>query len=254
MGDDLDAIASGPTVPDNSTWESAKAVLTGRGIWKAVPEAVRRLFEEGEAGARPDTPKPDSPVFRNVRTVIVGSNMLALEGAEEEARNRGYTSLMLTSGLVGETREAAKLFPAIAADIARYGRPVSRPACILAGGETTVTIKGAGLGGRNQEMALAVLAGLRSEVPGHRELFFLSAGTDGNDGPTDAAGAFASMVLAEKAKVLGLNPWAYLSANDSYHFFDRLGGLLKTGPTGTNVCDLQILLLPGRQGSERVKG
>jgi hydroxypyruvate reductase len=244
VGDDLSSIASGPTVPDSSTWESAKGVLKDKGIWGAVPETVKRLFEEGAAGALPDTPKADRAVFRNTRTTIVGSNMLALEGAAEEAGNRGYASLVLTSGLVGEAREAAKLFPALAADIFRYGRPLRRPACVLAGGETTVTLRGPGLGGRNQEMALAVLAGLNPGSPGHRELFFLSAGTDGNDGPTDAAGAFASMALADRAKAIGLDPGAYLLADDSYHFFERTDGLLKTGPTGTNVCDLQILLLP----------
>ena len=244
VGDDLDTIASGPTVPDASTWESARRVLANRGIWSAIPGSVRVVFEEGLAGARPDTPKAESPVFRTARTVIVGSNMLALEGAEDEAKRRGYASLVLTSGLVGEAREAAKLFPAIAADITRYGKPLGRPACVLSGGETTVTLRGSGLGGRNQELALAVLAGLRQCGPCQGEMVFLSAGTDGNDGPTDAAGAFASPDLANRAEALGLDPWEYLAANDSYHFFERTGGLLKTGPTGTNVCDLQILVLP----------
>ena len=244
VGDDLDSIASGPSVPDASTWKSARRVLADRAIWEEIPEAVRRVFEEGTAGKRPDTPKADSPVFRATRTVIVGSNMLALEGAEEEAGKRGYASLVLTSGLTGEAREAAKLFPAMAADIGRYGRPLGRPACVLAGGETTVTLRNGGLGGRNQELALAVLAGLRRSVSGQRDMVFLSAGTDGNDGPTDAAGAFASIELAERAEVLGLDPGAYLAVNDSYHFFEKTGGLLKTGPTGTNVCDLQILVLP----------
>ena len=244
VGDDLDAIASGPTVPDASTWEAAQAVLIGRGVWEAVPESVRKLFGEAAKGERPETPKPGSSVFANVRTVLVGNNMLALESAEKEAKRRGYNCLLLTSRLEGEAREVAKLFLALAGDIDCCGRPLGRPACILSGGETTVTLRGKGLGGRNQEMALAFLSGLKSGLSGHGDLIFLSAGTDGNDGPTDAAGAFASTELAERASSLGLDPEAFLADNDSWHFFDKTGGLFRTGSTGTNVCDMQILLLP----------
>ncbi len=244
MGDDLDAIASGPTVPDPVSWERAKRILVERGVWDRAPESVRRAFAQGLSGARPDTPKPGSPVFAHARTALVGNNILALRGAEAEARRRGYATLLLTSRLEGEAREAAKLFVSLAGDIAQYGTPLRRPACILSGGETTVTLKGKGLGGRNQEMALAALSALDASRPGHGDMVFLSAGTDGNDGPTDAAGAFASMELRGKAAEQGLDPHAWLEDNDSYHFFDRVGGLLKTGSTGTNVCDMQILLLP----------
>jgi len=244
MGDDLDAIASGPTVPDPVSWERAKRILIERDVWDRAPESVRRAFAEGLSGARPDTPKPGSPVFAHAKTALVGNNILALRGAEEEARRRGYSAMLLTSRLEGEAREAAKLFVSLAGDIAQYGTPLRRPACILSGGETTVTLKGKGLGGRNQEMALAVLAALDASRPGHGDMVFLSAGTDGNDGPTDAAGAFASLELCGKAAEQGLDPRAWLEDNDSYHFFDRIGGLLKTGSTGTNVCDMQILLLP----------
>lgn len=243
IGDDLDAIASGPTVPDSSTWAAAQGILQDRAVWKDLPEAVRRVFAEGLAGKRPDTPKPGANFFRSTRTVLVGNNMLALKSAEEAARDLGYNTLLLSSRLVGEAREVARLFTSLASDLAQYELPLKRPACILTGGETTVTLKGKGLGGRNQEMALAVLAALDPSSPGHGQLLFLSAGSDGNDGPTDAAGAFASLALAQKAKALGIDPKAYLADNDSYHFFEKTGGLLKTGSTGTNVCDMQILLL-----------
>lgn len=244
IGDDLDAIASGPTVPDPITWEDARRALSERGVWDKLPDTVRKVFAEGLAGLRPDTPKAGSPGFRATRTVLIGNNMLALKNAESEAQKRGYNTLLLTSRLVGEAREAAKLFLAFAGDVAQYGLPAARPACVLAGGETTVTLRGKGLGGRNQEMALAFLAEINPSKPGHKDAVFLSAGTDGNDGPTDAAGAFASLGLSRKALDEGLDPRAYLFDNDSYHFFERIGGLLKTGPTGTNVCDIQILLLP----------
>jgi len=244
IGDDLDAIASGPTVPDSSTWEGAKRVLTDRGVWDKVPRAVRRVFEEGLAGSRQDTPKAGSPAFGGARTFLVGNNMLALRSAEDEARRRGYNTLLLSSRIEGEAREVARLFLALAGDIAQYGVPLARPACVLAGGETTVTLKGGGKGGRNQEMALAFLEGLDTSRPGHGQAVFLSGGTDGSDGPTDAAGAFASLALKEKAAAAGLDPSAYLADNDSWNFFSGIDGLLRTGPTGTNVCDMQILLLP----------
>lgn len=239
VGDDLDAIASGPTVPDPSTWESTAAVLKARDVWHRLPSRVQDLFLAGIAGRIPDTPKPGIGVFSRTRTVLVGNNMLALVAAEAEATSRGYKTLLLSSRIVGEAREIAKIFPALAADIAAYGMPLRRPACVLAGGETTVTLHGKGKGGRNQEMALAVLCDLESEAG----LCFLSAGTDGNDGPTDAAGAFASLEIKERAARLGLDPRAYLAENDSYGFFSAVDGLLRTGSTGTNVCDLQILLL-----------
>ncbi len=243
VGDDLDAIASGPTVPDRWTWESAAAVLKARKVWDSLPPPVRDLFVAGVEGRAPDTPKPGAKAFGSTRTVLVGNNMLALRAAEEEARARGYNTLLLSSRIVGEAREVAKLFPALAKDISLYGTPVPRPACILAGGETTVTIRGKGRGGRNQEMALAALCALDEETKREGGFCFLSAGTDGNDGPTDAAGAFAEPEILARASIQGLDPEAFLADNDSYGFFDASQGLLKTGSTGTNVCDLQILLV-----------
>jgi len=244
IGDDLDTIASGPTVPDASSWASAHRVLLDRGVWGAAPLSVRRAFEDGLSGLSPDTPKPGNPVFDRAKTLLVGNNMLALASAEETARSLGYNTLLLSSRIVGEAREVSRFFLSIAGDLAQYGIPVGRPACILTGGETTVTLRGKGIGGRNQEMALALLAFLDPALPVHDSLLFLSAGTDGNDGPTDAAGAFASAELLSKAMEKGLDPCAYLADNDSYTFFSEIDGLLKTGSTGTNVCDMQILLLP----------
>lgn len=244
MGDDLDTIASGPTVPDNSTWEDAAGILRRRGLWESIPAQARRLIQEGLAGAKPDTPKPDSTVFEKVKSFILGNNLLALKGARQEALARGYSCLILSSRLEGEAREIARLFSSMAVDIQRYGMPLARPACILAGGETTVTLRGKGKGGRNQEMALAFLCALEDSKALDSNLVFLSAGTDGADGPTDAAGAFAMPSMVGQARAKGLEPVNFLADNDSYSFFTSLGGLLKTGPTGTNVCDVQILLLP----------
>lgn len=244
MGDDLDTIASGPTVPDASTWEDTAEILRRRKLWESIPAKARRHIEEGLTGARPDTPKPGSPIFAKTRSFILGNNLLALKKARAEALKRGYSCLVLSSRLEGEAREIARVFSAIAVDIERYGLPLARPACILAGGETTVTLRGKGKGGRNQEMALAFLCALEDLKVQDLNLAFLSAGTDGTDGPTDAAGAFALPSMAGQARVMGLDPGEFLADNDSYTFFASLGGLLKTGPTGTNVCDMQILLLP----------
>lgn len=249
IGDDLDAIASGPTVPDSSTWQTVHSVLVARSIMEQVPASVRDAVQKGIAGEIPETPKlldknSKNTVFNNTKTVLIGNNMLALQAARCKAEALGYKTFLLTSRLTGEARETARLFSALASDIAEYGIPLSRPACLIAGGETTVTLRGTGLGGRNQEMALAVLTLLEEKKPGHYAAVFLSAGTDGNDGPTDAAGAFASMELKLAAEKRGLSALEYLRDNDSYHFFEQISGLLKTGPSGTNVCDMQILIVP----------
>ncbi|MDX9783405.1 MAG: glycerate kinase [Spirochaetia bacterium] len=244
MGDDLDTIASGPTVPDSSTWEDATEILRRRGLWESIPVRVRRHLEEGLQGTKPDTPKPGSRVFEKAWSFILGNNLLALKQARSEALERGYSCLVLSSRLEGEAREIARVFSAMAVDMERYGLPLARPACILAGSETTVTLRGKGRGGRNQEMALAFLCALEDCKALDLNLAFLSAGTDGADGPTDAAGAFALPSMVGQARAMSLDPANFLADNDSYTFFASLGGLLKTGPTGTNVCDVQILLMP----------
>jgi hydroxypyruvate reductase len=244
IGDDLDAIASGPTVPDPTTWAEALAIARRRGIEDEMPRAAAELLRRGAAGELPDTPKPGDAIFSRTRTVLIATNRLALMAAEAKARELGYGTLALTSRLIGEAREAALALLGIGKDIAASGFPLRRPACLLAGGETTVTLRGEGRGGRNQEMALAFLAGIGRAPADAGELLLLAASTDGGDGPTDAAGAFASAGILGRARAAGLDAEAYLARNDSYAFFDALGELLRTGPTNTNVCDLQILLAP----------
>ncbi len=244
VGDELASIASGPTVPDPTTWSDALGIVRRFGIQDRIPEAARSLLEDGAAGRLPDTPKAGDRAFRNVRNIVLGSNRRAALAAAARARELGYRTLYLGSRITGEAREIARAYLGMALDCAADGVPRSRPACLIAGGETTVTLRGSGKGGRNQEMALSFLAGLGdSESRLARRICFLSAGTDGNDGPTDAAGAFADAELLEAARAAGSGPRDYLAANDSYAFFDRIGGLLRTGPTNTNVCDLQVVLV-----------
>jgi hydroxypyruvate reductase len=242
VGDDLDTIASGPTVPDQSTWADALAAAKRRGVEDALPRSVSELLLRGVEGELPDTPKRGDAAFARARTLLVGNNRIALAAAEAKAHELGYNSLVLTSRLTGEAREAAQVLLGIGKDISASGFPLRAPACLLAGGETTVTLRGEGRGGRNQEMALAFLAGIARSSADAERLSLLAASTDGGDGPTDAAGAFASAAILKRALSEGLDVDDYLGRNDSYSFFDKLGELLRTGPTNTNVCDLQILL------------
>ncbi len=235
IGDSLDVIGSGPTAPDASTFADAAAIFEKYGIAARVPAAVRERIAAGVAGLVEETPKPGDPLFRRVRNTVIGSNRLALDAAARRARELGYRTLVLASEIEGETREIARMHAAIARQIAKAGQPVRAPACVITGGETTVTLKGDGLGGRNQEFVLAAaidIAGLAGTV-------VFSAGTDGTDGPTDAAGAIAD------GETLRRGPEArrYLEASDSYHYFEGLGDLVKTGPTGTNVMDVRVVLV-----------
>ncbi len=243
VGDDLDAIASGPTVPDPTTYANALEIVTRYGIVEKLSVNVRKILAEGIAGTRPETPKPGDPVFASTKTLLIGTNRLAVNAAELAAKQLGYNTLALTSRMSGESREMALLFMGMGKDVAAAGMPLSAPACIIAGGETTVTLRGSGKGGRNQEMALAFLASLLRSPKDGEGLVFLSGGTDGNDGPTDAAGAIVALELGVAARASGVDPDAYLANNDSYTFFEKVGGLLKTGPTNTNVCDIQVLLV-----------
>lgn len=256
IGDDLDAIASGPTVPDPTTFADALGIARRYGIEEKLPASVAAFLQAGATAGSSrgagssrsevqpaETPKPGDPVFANARTVLVGTNRLALAAAEAEAKRLGYNSLVLSSRITGEAREIAQVFLGIGKDIAASGFPLERPACIIAGGETTVTLRGSGRGGRNQEMALAFLDSLGRSPKDGESLTFLSGGTDGNDGPTDAAGAVVDLALHRSALARGLDPAAALAANDSYPFFEAAGGLVKTGPTNTNVCDVQVLIV-----------
>ena len=238
IGDDLDVIASGPTVPDTTTFKTALDVLKQYDLTGHTPESILHHLEAGARGEIPETPKPGDGIFENVVNVIVANNAKAIDAAREKSRSLGYETLVLSSFIQGEAREVARVMAAVAREIAMTGKPVSRPACVIAGGETTVTLKGRGAGGRNQELALAASLDLENID----NIILLAAGTDGTDGPTDAAGAVASGMTLSAARQQGLCAREYLSNNDSYHFFEALGDLVVTGPTGTNVMDIIILL------------
>ena len=239
LGDPLDVIASGPTAPDPTTFADALAVLDGFALRDRVPVSARRHLEAGAAGTVAETPKPGDPLFERVTNCVIGNNGLVTEAAAREAARLGFPPLVLTGRLQGEAREVARVFAAILAESAQSARPVGRPACLLATGETTVTVRGPGKGGRCQEFALALAPAL-SALPG---VVVLAAGTDGSDGPTDAAGALVDWTTLERARARALDPRAALAANDAYHFFAGLGDLVVTGPTGTNLLDLYLALM-----------
>ena len=223
IGDPLDVIGSGPTAPDPSTFADALTVLDKYGLRALVPATVRRHLE----AALHETPKPRDPLFTSVCNVVVGSNRLALAAAAAKAKALGYRPLILSSLIQGETKEVARVHAAIL----REAKPGS---CILSGGETTVTVKGHGKGGRNQEFALA----LALDIAGVPNVAALCAGTDGTDGPTDAAGAIVTgQTITDRGAAI-----RHLANNDSYPLLQDLGALLKTGPTGTNVMDITIML------------
>jgi hydroxypyruvate reductase len=235
VGDPLDIIASGPVSPDLSTFEDAIQVLEKRGLWNEAPAQVRQHLLERRMGRMSETPKEGDPVFANVRVSVVGNATLAARRAAEEAKRLGYHSRVLSTEVTGEART-------VGADLAENLRAQlqlpTRPICHVSAGETTVSVRGSGLGGRNQELVLAAALGLDRA----RAALVLSAGTDGLDGPTDAAGALATGSTMGRARALGLNGEAYLERNDSYRFFEALNDLIKTGPTGTNVMDLMIVM------------
>jgi hydroxypyruvate reductase len=239
VGDPLDVIASGPTVPDTSSFGDCLEIVSRYGLSDRLPESVMRRFEQGASGTLPETPKEGEQVFERVQNEIVGNSFSAVLAASRKAESLGYTPLILSTRIEGETREVAHVHAAIFREVLASGFPVAPPACILSGGETTVTMKGKGKGGRNQEFSLAVALHIRGEG----RIFFLSAGTDGTDGPTDAAGAFADGGTVERARARGLEAGQYLDENNSYPFFEALNDLLITGPTNTNVMDLRICLI-----------
>jgi len=241
VGDDLDVIASGPTVPDRSTFAEAEAILRRYGIWQAVAPAVRERIKGGVSGEFPETPKPGDPAFARGVRLLVGTNLQALEAAALAAGRLGYRPLVLTSKLEGEAREVAKVYGAIAREVVATGKPLAKPACILSGGETTVTLRGDGRGGRCQEFALAAAIALAG-TPG---VVVLAGGTDGSDGPTDAAGAVADGETIIRSSAMGVDARDHLRRNDAYRFFEKLDGLLVTGPTRTNVMDVYMLLVGG---------
>jgi len=237
VGNPLDAIASGPTVPDTSTFADAAGVFDRYDLWTALPEPVVGRVRRGVDGELEDTPNAADPVFERSQTVIVASNRVAGEAAAAEAARLGMRTMLLTTYVEGEAREAGRVLAGVLREIDASGHPVPRPCCVVAGGETTVTIRGKGRGGRNQELALAAAFGLQ----GVDDVLLASVGTDGSDGPTDAAGAWVDGSTLAQAAASGLDARAALANNDSYTFFDGLGNLIRTGPTHTNVNDLYLL-------------
>ncbi|MDQ7088220.1 MAG: DUF4147 domain-containing protein [Acidobacteriota bacterium] len=233
IGDRLDVIASGPTTPDSSSYAQALAVLRRHRISHQVAPAVIAHLEKGAAGDLPETPGPDDPLFDRVENILVAGNRLAVEAAVDAARQAGWPAQAGPSDVQGEARR-------VGVEMARLARTLGDgPCCRVSGGETTVHVRGPGRGGRNMELALAFAI----EIAGAEAVTLLSAGTDGSDGPTDAAGAMVDGRTVPRALSRGLDPRVFLERNDSYEFFRRAGGLLVTGPTGTNVMDLQILLV-----------
>ena len=239
IGDDLNVIASGPAVPDTSTFEDTRRVLEKYDIQDRVPASVQSRIQQGLVGDIEETPKIGDAVFQKCYTELVGTNIQALKAAGQQAEELGYQTLILSSTVEGEAREVVKVLTAIGKEVRDSGNPLSAPACILCGGETTVTIRGDGKGGRNQEFALAAALGL----DGIENIVVLAGGTDGNDGPTDAAGAMADGRTLARAQAKGLDPLDYLRRNDSYHFFQTLEDLVITGPTLTNVMDVYMILV-----------
>jgi len=239
IGDDPGVIGSGPAAADASSFAEARSILDCYGILGKVPRAVRDRLEHGAAGDVPETPKPEAPELVRAHNYVVGSNLLAVNAAVDRAKALGLRTLVLSTFVEGETREIARMHAAIAREMRAHGRPLRPPACLISGGETTVTLRGDGLGGRNQEFVLAAAA----DLDGLEKVVVLSGGTDGTDGPTDAAGAIADGRSLSRARQLGLDARGFLANNDSYHFFEPLGDLLKTGPTRTNVMDVRILLV-----------
>jgi hydroxypyruvate reductase len=241
LGDDLSTIASGPTVPDPTTFADAKEAMERHGVWQKVPSTVREHIERGVSGQLEETPKPGDPVFERAGSTLIGSNAVSLQAMRKAAADAGFRVVIHDECLRGEAREAAEGF--VRAGLAAASAPGgSRPVAVLAGGETTVTLRGKGRGGRNQEMALAfALAAERLKLSG--DWVFLSGGTDGRDGPTDAAGGVVDPRTLTRIRDAGADPAALLEDNDSYRALTAAGDLLRTGATGTNVADLQVLLI-----------
>ena len=239
IGDDLNVIASGPAVPDTSTFADAEGVFRKYSIWDRVPPSVQHHIQHGLDGTVQDTPKSGDVIFQRCYSKLVGTNIQALMAASKAAQRWGYHPLILSSSIEGEAREAAKVLTAVAKEVRRSENPVSAPGCVLCGGETTVTLQGDGKGGRNQEFALASAL----VVDGMENIVVLSAGTDGTDGPTDAAGAIIDGATITRARAEGLDALDYLRRNDAYHFFQALEDLIITGPTRTNVMDVYMVMV-----------
>ncbi|MDI6642831.1 MAG: glycerate kinase [Candidatus Hodarchaeaceae archaeon] len=239
IGDRLDTIASGPAYPDSTSFSDALAVIEKYGLAEKVPKSVLERLKRGVKGRVPDTPKPGEKYFANVFHEILASNTQAVKAVADVGKSHGFNVSILTTAMQGEARDVGANFAALAKSVIKSSKPVPRPALLVSGGETTVTVKGKGPGGRCQELVLGAVAGLS----GLQNVAMAAFGTDGIDGPTDAAGAIADGSTLKRAERLGLDPDAYLRENAPYPFFKELGDLLMTGPTGTNVMDVACVIL-----------
>jgi len=240
VGDRLDVIASGPTSPDTTTYADALQVLERYAVKDKAPKNIIEVLSKGAKGLIPETPKKGDNISDNIENIIIGSNKIALKAAKRTAEELGFRTDIISSELTGEAREAGRWLAArLREHKIRKAERIREPLCLISGGETTVTVHGSGKGGRNMELALAFAI----EIEGMDGVTLLSAGTDGTDGPTDATGAFADSETVKTAKGAGVDPMEYLNNNDSYNFFKKTDGLFITGPTGTNVMDIQIALM-----------
>ena len=249
VGDPLDVIASGPVSPDPSTFEMAIATLERFDLWSAAPSAVRVHLQAGAAGTVPETPAAGDACFSRCEVHVVGNNEMAAQAACAEAKRLGYWTELTSTRVIGEARDAGAALARAALDAARSQAGSGAPLCLISAGETTVTVTGSGKGGRNQEVALGAALALAAETS-ERPIVIASLGTDGIDGPTDAAGAIATDETLTRAGDLGLDAGKALADNDAYPFFQTLGDLVVTGATGTNVMDLQIVMI-GRRPAPR---
>ena len=234
-GSPLDVIASGPTAPDPTTYADALAVLERYALSDKLRPPVLERLRHGAEGALPDTPKPGDILFDSVSNHVIASNVIAVEAAASRASEMGFDTLIMSTYVEGEAREVGKVLAGVAKEVAAYGRPVRRPGCVLFGGETTVTVRGSGVGGRNTELALSAAIELEGMGP---DIVVASLATDGGDGTSPSAGAIADGTAIARANALGQDAQTALANNDSYTFWAALGDAIITGPTGTNVNDV----------------
>lgn len=246
VGDPLDVIASGPTCPDQTSYEGAWSILEKYHLIDQIPSAIQEILSQGREGRIPETPKPNDPVFEKVQNVLIGSNLVAAQAALNQARLEDLNSIILTTTLQGEARAVGPLLAGITRQISNHNQPVDTPACVILGGETTVKRIGKGSGGRNQELALSMVEEI-ADIP---ETLIITLATDGGDGSTDAAGATITGETYLRAYHAGLDPSDYLDRNDSYHFFDPLDDLIRIGPTLTNVNDLIFMFILKSKGNK----
>jgi hydroxypyruvate reductase len=238
VGDPLDVIASGPTVPDQSTFKDALSILERYRISEQIPLSIIDHLKQGRDGKVDETPKPGEQTFSRVNNLIVGSNRTATHAALQQAQLEGFNTSILTNYIQGEANQVGKVFAAILKQMSDENQPIPRPACLIVGGETTVTKQGGGFGGRNQEIALSAVR----DLAGLNDVALITLATDGGDGPTEAAGAVVTGETYQRAQNQNMDPHTFLADNNAYNFFKPLDDLLITGPTQTNVNDLAFLL------------